>query len=114
MLAVNRIILFVKSPKAVANFYSEKLGLKIRETSEDGKWIDLDAGGVRLGLHAGGKTKKTSSASKIVFFSKDVVATRKKLMAAGVKLGVVHEFDDLRFCDGKDSEGNLFQISNRK
>lgn len=114
MLSVNRIILFVKSPKVVANFYSELLGLKIREASEDGKWIDLDAGGIRIGLHAGGKTKKTSPGSKIAFFSKDVPATRKKLMAAGVKLSVVHEFGNLRFCDGKDPEGNLFQISNRK
>lgn len=114
MLGANRIILFVKNPKAVASFYSEKIGLKIRETSEDGKWIDLDAGGIRIGLHAGGKAKKTSPGSKIAFFSKDVGATRKKLMAAGVKLGVVHEFGDLRFCDGKDPDGNPFQISNRR
>ncbi len=114
MLGINRIILFVKNPKAVAIFYSEKLGLKIRETSEDGKWIDLDAGGIRIGLHAGGKAKRVATNSKIAFFSKNVDATRKKLMATGVKLGVIHEFGDLRFCKGKDPEGNLFQISNRK
>lgn len=113
MLAINRIILFVKNPRAIANFYSEKLGLKIRETSEDGKWIDLDAGTIRIGLHSGGKSKKPST-SKIVFYSKDVGASRKKLMANGVKLGVVHEFGALRFCGGKDPEGNLFQISNRR
>lgn len=113
MLGINRIILFVKNPKALAELYSKKLGLKVRETAEDGKWIDLDAGGIRIGLHAGGKAKK-SSTSKIVFFSKDVEATRKKLMAAGLKLSVVREFGRLRFCDGKDPEGNLFQISNRK
>lgn len=114
MLAANRVIFFVKNPKVIAEFYVEKFGLKIRETSENGKWIDLDAGGFSIGLHGGGKTNKSSTSPKVVFFSKNVEATKKELTANGVKLGAVIKFGTLRFCDGKDPEGNRFQKSNRK
>jgi len=113
-LSANRIILFVKDPQGVADFYVEKIGLKIVESTEDGKWIDLDAGGVRIGLHHGGKLNKSSSSPKIVFYSKDVSATAEKLVANGAKMGSIKKFGSLRFCEGQDPEGNRFQISNRK
>jgi predicted enzyme related to lactoylglutathione lyase len=114
MLAANRIILFVKSPQAIANFYNEKFGFRIREASENGKWIDLDAGGFSIGLHSGGKLNKSTASPKIAFFSKNVEASRKELLASGVKIGTVMKFGALRFCNVKDPEGNRFLISNRK
>jgi catechol-2,3-dioxygenase len=66
-LKANRVILFVKDVPAMAAFYSGKLGLQVKEASRDKKWADLDAGGLMLGLHSGGKSAKAARAPKIVF-----------------------------------------------
>ena len=51
--------------------------------------------------------------AKIVFFASDVEEARDRLIARGAKLGPVKASGDLRLCDGRDPEGNVFQISNR-
>jgi hypothetical protein len=114
MISANRIILFVKKPKTVADFYLKFFDLKVLETSENGKWIDLDAGGIRIGLHSASRSPKSSPSSKIVFYAKDVAKLRDKLISKGLNLSEIFELEDLKFCDGKDPEGNRFQISNRK
>ena len=58
-LAIRRVILFVDDLKAMTDFYEKKLGLNV-VGREDG-FVDFDAGGCRLALHAGmsnpGRTK---------------------------------------------------------
>jgi predicted enzyme related to lactoylglutathione lyase len=113
-LKSQRIILFVQDVPTVAAFYSQKLGLRLREMSADKKWADLDAGGLRIGLHNGGTQIKSKRPPKIVFYAADVKAAHGSLVKKGVQLGALKASKDLAFCDGKDPEGNPFQISNRR
>ncbi len=50
---------------------------------------------------------------KLVFYSSDVAGTREVLIKRGAKLGQVKSGAGLDLCEGKDPDGNPFQISNR-
>ena len=50
---------------------------------------------------------------KIVFGVKDVIKSKALIEERGLKMGNIITFGDLNFCDGKDPEGNVFQISSR-
>ena len=112
-LKANRLILFVKDAPKVAAFYRDVMGLKINGDADDKKWIDVDAGGFSIGLHGGGKPVSAAGRPKLAFYAKDVAGARERLVERGAKLGKLMSFGELRFCDGKDPEGNLFQLSNR-
>ena len=113
-LFVQRIILFVEDVPGVGAFYRDVLGLKLKPSPDDPKrWLEFEAGGCSIALHDGGAPNASKRAPKIVFYAEDVNATRAILVARGVQMGRVQSSDDLRFCDGKDPEGNPFQISNR-
>lgn len=115
-----RVIVFSGDVLKAAAFYQKHFGLKpVGELTPE--WTELDSGGLRLAFHqAYGKKGRISTATgspmnphKIVFCVKNVAGERTRLMRAGVKMGAIHAFGKLRFCDGKDAEGHPFQISNR-
>src|SRR5688500_2456816 len=107
---LRRVILFVDDLKAMTEFYEKKLGLKI-DRREEG-FVDFDAGGCRLALHAG---VSNPGRTKICFYAADVSKARQELVDRGVRMGSdPGPGDGLKLCDGKDPEGNPFQISNRK
>jgi hypothetical protein len=108
-LALRRVILFSDDVVALAGFYRDVIGLPLKGAPEKG-WVELDAGGAAIAIHAG---RKSAGATKIVFGSSDVARTREELIARGAKLGPVKELGGLALCDGKDPDGNPFQISNR-
>ena len=105
-----RVILFTGRMDAMSAFYGERLGLKM-VTDEKG-WREFAAGAVRIGLHSG-PSSPGRKGPKIVFFAKDVAATRSKLAARGVRFGKVRVFGALAMCDAKDPDGNPIQLSNR-
>jgi catechol 2,3-dioxygenase-like lactoylglutathione lyase family enzyme len=108
-LALRRVILFVGDMKAMTEFYETKLGLKVL-TRSDG-WVDLDAGPIRLALHHG---TPNPGRTKICFYAADVSKSRRELIDRGVAMGKdPGPGDGLKLCDGKDPEGNVFQLSNR-
>lgn len=115
-----RVIVFVADTLKSAAFYQKHFGLKpVGPLTPE--WAELKSGGLRLAFHqAFGKSgkiqKPTGSAwnpHKIVFYAKNVARERARLIRAGVKMGALHKFGELRFSDGKDAEGHAFQISNR-
>jgi len=109
-LGIRRVILFVDDLNKMAEFYEKKLGLTIA-SREDG-FVDFDAGAVRLALHEG---VSNPGRTKICFFTPDVSKARKELTDRGIKMGPdPGPGDGLKLCDGKDPEGNSFQLSNRK
>jgi predicted enzyme related to lactoylglutathione lyase len=115
-LSVKRIILFVKDMPTVAVFYRDVLGLATVESPDDPKeWLEFAAGACTIALHhGGGETKGRSRPPKIVFYSDDVKKARAELIAKGAKLGPIQSVDNLfQFCDGRDPEGNHFQVSSR-
>jgi catechol-2,3-dioxygenase len=111
-LEIKRVILFVRDVAAVAVFYREVLGLRVKN-ADSPDWLEFDAGACTLALHNGGTPNHARRSPKIVFAAADVEGTREELMKRGARLGPVKGFGTLQFCDGKDPEGNVFQISNR-
>jgi catechol 2,3-dioxygenase-like lactoylglutathione lyase family enzyme len=113
ILEMRRIIVFAKNMEAMAAFYGGKLGLPAVAGGVASGFIDFDAGAARLALHRGGTGEAARRAPKIVFYAGDVAAARADLAGRGVKLGKVKLANGLHLCEGKDPEGNPFQISNR-
>ncbi len=109
---VSRIILFVKDVPKVTAFYTNILGLQpLGPVNDD--WVELRADGCNIALHKANKTAANARSVKIVFGVKDVKAGKKMLEKRGAVMGKIFSFEGIEFCDGKDPEGNAFQISNR-
>ena len=109
-LALRRVMLFVPDVDEVADFYVEKLGLEVLH--REAGFVDLDAGGARIGLHRSATAQP--GRTKLCFYAKDVSAARARLVALGVKMGKdPGPGEGLQLCDGKDPAGNVFQLSNR-
>jgi len=109
-LSLKRIIIFTNDMPGMTRFYGEVLGL--RQTSDEPGWKVFEAGGCDLALHNGTSAVGTRP-PKLSFFSADVAKTRDNLLTRGAKLGKVKSKDGLDLCEGKDPDGNPFQISNR-
>jgi predicted enzyme related to lactoylglutathione lyase len=111
---ITAIILFVSDVHRLAEFYRDILGFKVIGDI-DPEWTEIDCGSCRIGLHKIGKNRgvKKETGVKIVFGTKDVHKTRASIEKRGHKMGKTRNFGEINFCDGKDPEGNVFQISNR-
>ena len=117
-LKLTRIIIFTRNMEKMTRFYRDQLGLAalVDKEYDPSDWIEFDAGVTRIALHKGhGKSagKAGICAQKIVFYAKDVAATRAELLKKKVKMGDVKIFEKLVMCDGFDPDGNKIQISNR-
>jgi predicted enzyme related to lactoylglutathione lyase len=114
-LEIKRVILFVRDVPTVGAFYRDVLGLTEVESPDDPKeWLEFGAGACTIALHHGGvQTKGRSKPPKIVFYSSDVAKTKAVLTAKGANLGPIQTTENFQFCDGRDPEGNHFQVSSR-
>ena len=110
-LELRRIILFTADLEAMSRFYGEVLGLELIG-SERG-WRDFRAGACAIALHQG-DTKIGNRPPKLAFYAADVAATRAALIRRGAKMGKIMSTARFDLCDGKDPDGNPFQISSRK
>ena len=81
------------------------LGLKLaRQFGEH--WVEVEAPGVRIGLHPGGTTlTETSRSMSIGLGVEDLSAAMKTLSERGVKFGRVHG-SERRIADFADPDGN--------
>jgi catechol 2,3-dioxygenase-like lactoylglutathione lyase family enzyme len=105
-LQLRRIILFTQDLDTLIPFYRDVMGLPLRKGSAKEGWVEFDG----LALHRG---KARPGNSKLAFGSADVKKTREELLARGAKMGKVKDFGDLVLCEGRDPDGNPFQISSR-
>ena len=107
-------MLFVKDVERVAAFYEQHFGLQRIGEPEDG-FLELDAGGVILALHAAkwSDGDNSESPAKIVFACDDVHAAVDAHKKNGLKFGKVFEWKGFAFADTKDPENNPIQISSR-
>jgi predicted enzyme related to lactoylglutathione lyase len=121
---LHRTILFAKDMTRMAEFYHEALGLPLVSQPTDPGWVELDAGGARLSLHAipprvarqisitTPPRAREETPFKLVFEVEDVELMRRRLSTRG---GTMFEpraagSGPLGSCDGLDPEGNVFQI----
>jgi len=111
LLRLRRVILFVRDMKALTAFYRDVLGLPLKDGSPEEGWVDFEGDGCSLALHRGTPRK---GATKIAFWSHDIEKSRAELLQRGATLGKTRKFGDLTLCDGRDPEGNLFQLSSRR
>jgi catechol 2,3-dioxygenase-like lactoylglutathione lyase family enzyme len=110
-LQLARIIIFSADVARLAHFYRDLLGLPV--VRAEAGWVELDAGGCTIALHAG--TPKIGNwPPKLSFRAPDVAAVRAALVRKGVTgLGPVKSTGAFDLCDGRDPDGNPIQLSSR-
>jgi predicted enzyme related to lactoylglutathione lyase len=122
MLPLNRVIIFVGDVQKCAKFYIDVFGFKPLGDASAKDWLELETGGCPLAFHKAwgpdgpidGATGSSMNPHKIVFYAEDVEAARAEVVAKGAMMGDVKKFESLMLCDGKDPEGHVFQLCNRR
>lgn len=121
-MQLRRAIMFVKDFDVMRRFYGATLGLTEIPASEEAGWIEFDAGGASVALHAippaiaagvslaSPVEPREDSPTKLVFVVDDVGAERSRLIKRGVTM---FETQSWGACDGLDPEGNVFQIAGK-
>ena len=110
---LSRIIVFTPDVERLVRFYENCFGLSPADGASD-NWAEMNAGGCSIAFH---RCQEDSAVRdgwvKIVFGSKDVGAEKQRLEGLGVRMSDIVEFDGIQLCDGRDPDGNWFQISSR-
>ena len=108
-----RVIIFTPNVKRVVDFYRSCFDLDVIGEATD-EWTELGAGGCNIAFH---KTSETGTErdgwTKIVFCSDDVKAERSRLENMGIEMSDVSTYGEIEMCDGRDPDGNYFQVSSR-
>ena len=114
--SIQSYIYFCKDMQSMIAFYSDVLGLKVskRPRLPLEEWAELGGAGFKLCLHKAGKPGAPMNRNKIVFKVADVGAARTYLLGHGVKMGKHNHWSHADACDGRDPEGNAFQITGPK
>src|SRR5215813_4377975 len=110
---ISRFIIFTPDVKRLAGFYASSFGLsEVGDASEE--WTELDAGGCNIAFHKISEQGINRDGwTKLVFGSKDVAGEKERLERLGVRMSDVVNFGKIQLCDGRDPDGNYFQISSR-
>ena len=109
-LALKRIVLFTRDMKRLTAFYRDVLDLPLKVDERNYK--EFDAGGCGIAIH-NGASRVGARPPKLSFWIEDIAAARAVLVERGAKLGEVKGGPDLTRCEGKDPDGNPFQLSSR-
>ncbi|WP_448097592.1 VOC family protein [Luteibacter yeojuensis] len=121
-----RLIIYVRDFAVMKAFYLSHFELPLEEEI-DGEWVVFRAGGIELALHLMGsryrkkavpmgspaEDERTGPATKFVFaIESDLAAHREKLEASGTPVGGLKRYDGFPYemYDGRDPEGNVFQV----
>src|SRR4051812_12932245 len=108
-----RLLLWVHDCSALADWYKATFGWTIAVDERAEQWIELDAGGFTLALHGGSKGPSKRVWPKMQIRVDDVAAYRARLIGRGIAMGEIQQWKHLAWSEGKDPEGNIFQIANR-
>ncbi len=104
-------------------FYVNNFNFTVTEEIK-GQWIVLNAGQVELAIHKigqeyepeAGEKFRAESNTKLVFnISDNLEGFREQLLNNGVVIGGIKSFEGINslFCEGEDSEGNIFQVEQK-
>ena len=108
-LALTRI-LFTQNMAAMLAFYRDVLGLAL--LIDEPGFKEFTPAPAASALH-NGRSRVGVRPPKLVFWSADVATAREILSARGARLEKVIVGSGLTRCEGKDPDGNPYQISNR-
>ena len=107
------MIIFTPDVERLSRFYRSNFGLEAVGEA-DSEWTELRTGTSNLAFHRfTEETARRDGWVKIVFGTKDVAAERERLLGLGVEMSELVEFGSIQLCDGRDPDGNRFQISSR-
>lgn len=110
---VSRVIIFTHDVKRLSEFYRSNFGLDVAGEA-DADWTELSTGTCNIAFHKyREEIEGRDGWIKIVFGSNNVAAERERLLGRGIKLSEIVEFGSIQLCDGRDPDGNWFQISSR-
>ena len=114
-LSLTRVMLFVKDPAALKDFYQKHFNAALLEEINN-EWVVLKAGIAELALHKAGANDNPPGYKnnvKLVFtVDANLPAFREQLVRSGVTMKEIKSFGNPPglFCDGEDIEGNVFQV----
>ena len=118
-LSLNRIILFVNDVQQLKLFYQQNFQFQLSEEIAN-EWVVLATGSCELALHKAGPHSPSvapeNNNAKLVFqTTASLRQLREQLVRNNVEMKEVRSFGNspYLFCDGKDIEGNIFQIMQR-
>lgn len=78
---INHVIVYVRDVKKAVRFWSDKVGLKVKEGNDD--WVELETEGTILALHK--SPRRVGKDTGINFWVDDIERVYKELSARGVK-----------------------------
>jgi len=117
-LSLNKIILFVQNVELLKLFYQKNFHFELSEEIKD-EWVVLKCGNCELALHKAGVIPKENNETnnvKLVFeTTAGLTELREELLRNNVQMKEIKSFDGFPylFCDGKDAEGNVFQLTQK-
>jgi hypothetical protein len=112
-MKLGRIIIFTADVERLAGFYKSTFELD-EIGAANSEWAELDAGGCNLAFHKINEESHTRDGwIKPVFGTADVSGEKQRLEELGIEMSEAVTFGDIHLCDGRDPDGNWFQISSR-
>jgi len=110
---ISRLIIFTPDVRRLSDFYSNAFGLS-KVDGGDAEWAELSTGTCNLAFHHYAEEGVGRDGwTKIVFGAKNVRDEKARLESLGIEMSEVVQFGDIQLCDGRDPDGNWFQISSR-
>lgn len=111
MTVLDHVWFWVSDLDRAVAFYRDSVGLSLLRRDGD-EWAELDAGGIRLGLHGAGERRELPEGGTVVLRVGDLDLARTALEERGVR------FDDhvgevegrARFASFADPDGNRLQL----
>lgn len=121
--ALSRIILYVQDVERLSRFYRDAFAFALVESIAD-EWAVLGAGPCELALHRVGPAYRVAdpstwqvngNAKLVLAVDEDLDRVRAALLAKGVRIDDIKSYPGTgRLCDGRDPEGNVFQLAETK
>ncbi len=105
------VTLLVSDMQRSVAFYRDVLGITV-QNEYGGHFAELEAPGIRIGLHPGGKLplKEHSRHMSIGLRVDDLDAAKETLEKRGVKFGATPRDEGLRVANFTDPDGNPFYL----
>jgi len=113
-------VLYAKDVLQIAGFYSDVLGLQIKDST--GNFVKLESDGFQLVVlqtperitntlgESGPSLRRENTAIKLVFFVESINQSRAMAKKLSGDVDSEWVFEGYQVCDGSDPEGNIFQL----
>ena len=113
--AISRILLYVREPQKIADFYIKHFGF-VRAPQSHADLIEIGSanGTFSLLLHAASKGHRIGqSCIKIVFDVDDIEGFKRQAARKGLRFGMTYKGTGYEFANARDPAKNPIQISRR-